>query len=91
MAYSSHGVTYRASDGHQVMCECKDPELDLLSRFVNWLVCLDQIDVWVMLDTDFFQAVDIVVIVIIKLHLQVETTPCLQCGWQKKLHTASNS
>jgi hypothetical protein len=30
-----------------------------------------------MLNMDFFHAVDIVVIVFIKPHLQVETTPCL--------------
>jgi hypothetical protein len=57
------------------MCDCKDPELNLLSRFVNWLVCLDQSDEWVMLDVNFFHTVDIIVIVLIKSHPEVKTTP----------------
>jgi hypothetical protein len=73
------------------MCQCKDSELDFLSRLVNWFVCLDQSNVGVMLNVDFLQTVDTVVIVFIKLHLQVQPTPWLWHRRNKQLYTASHS
>ena len=85
-----HTFTYWVSDRQQLMCQCKDSELDFLSRFVNWFVCLDQGNVGVMLNVDFLHAVDTVVTVLVKLYLQVQPTPGLRHRWDKQLHTASS-